>query len=789
MKIKVLALSYLFPNKENPGYGIFVFNRLKAVAKQCDVKVIAPLQWFPFLSKYRRAAGSKRIGNYEKFGGLDVFYPSFLSIPKFFKWFDSVAYFLSVIPAVCHLKYKEKYDFDVVDVHWTYPDILAGYLLAKIYRKKLIVTIRGKEALCLGETGGRKIILDWCLKKADVVVALSTELEELVHQIGVSTCKTRVVHNGVNTETFNYLDKMFARRELSLPEDRKIILSVGSLIRRKGHHELINAMVELSSNIDIDLYIVGGINPEGDYSTELKVLVAEHGLKNVYFVDALSHEQLGQWYAAADLFCLATAGEGCPNVVLEAMACGCPVVVSAVGAVPDLIREEIDGLVVDLDSWNWIKSITQALSIEWNRKEISQNMGNKNWDTCASGVIDTYGEVLDLNNSQNQTDKIKIIYHHRTLGDGAEGIHIREMIKAFRDLGHQVLVIGPIGETNHKQKNSSGVLSEIKFLLPGFLFELCEMGYSLYSFVQLSWLIIKEKPDFVYDRYITFNAGCVFAAKLQKIPLFLEVNAPLALERSEQPDEKLCFKKVAFAIERWTCANSWKTIVVSTPLKEYLLSIGIIEDKIITMPNGVNPEKFKPHAKDMSLMKQLGINDSCVVIGFTGVLRAWHGLEMLLNSFSELSKKHRHLFLLIVGDGPIRGEFDQMIKEYDISENTRITGRVPYEEVHEYVNLFDIAVSPNATFYASPMKVIEYMALGKPVIVPKTQNFLDLIDNGVNGVSFNDGSLDDLTIVMNDVISEESLRNRLGDAARLKVENRLSWEWNAKAIIEFIIHR
>ncbi|MDA3832904.1 MAG: glycosyltransferase, partial [Spirochaetales bacterium] len=299
MKIKVLALSYLFPNKDNPDYGIFVFNRLKAVAKQCDGRIIAPLQWFPLFNKYRRAAGGKKIGNYEKFGELDVFYPRFFSIPKFFKWVDSFTYFLSIIPTVCFLKYKQKFNFDVVDVHWTYPDILAGYLIAKIYRKKLIVTIRGKEALYPGEVGGRKLILDWCLKRADVVVNLSSELEGLVHQIGVSSDRTKVIYNGVDLAQFTYRDKQKARAILNLPEDRKILLSVGSLIRRKGHDELIKSMSALSRNVDIDLYIVGGINPEGDYSAELKSLATTHGASNIHFIETLNHDQLSIWYAAA----------------------------------------------------------------------------------------------------------------------------------------------------------------------------------------------------------------------------------------------------------------------------------------------------------------------------------------------------------------------------------------------------------------------------------------------------------------------------------------------------------
>jgi glycosyltransferase involved in cell wall biosynthesis len=313
------------------------------------------------------------------------------------------------------------------------------------------------------------------------------------------------------------------------------------------------------------------------------------------------------------------------------MACGCPVVVSNVGAVPDLVQSGINGFIVDLDSWDWKGNVLKALTHDWDRQMIAQNMTNMSWDVCAEEVVETYnqaisGAALDTP-IPNKTRPLKIIYHHRTLGDGAEGIHIREMIKAFRSLDHQVKVVGPVGESSPEQSSRGGVLSKIKSMLPGWLFELCEFGYTLYSFLQMSWKIRTEQPNFIYDRYITFNAGCVLAAKLQGVPIFLEVNAPLALERSEQPDEKLFFRKIAFFIERWTCVNSFRTIVVSTPLKKYLQSIGVPEARVVIMPNGVDPGKFSPQPKDKELLKALGIGAESIVIGFTGVLRPWHGVD------------------------------------------------------------------------------------------------------------------------------------------------------------------
>ncbi len=778
-KIKILALSYLFPNPENKGYGIFVFNRLQAVNKYCDVKVIAPQQWFPFLNRLRRTPVSKNIKSYASFKGMDVFYPRFLSIPKYLKWLDSIFYFLSVLPVVFYLKYRGKYDFDIVDVHWTYPDILAGYLFSRIYRKKFIVTIRGKEALYPGERGGRKWILNTFLRKTDAVICLSEELRQLVITLGVESGRTEVIHNGIDPSVFSYCDQKKAREELSLPLDSTILVSVGSLIRRKGHHDLIKAMSHIGSNKDIALYIVGGGNPEGDYSLELNRLVEDYQLTNVHFVSSVDHDQLPFWYAAADLFCLATAGEGCPNVVLEAMACGCPVVVSNVGAVPDIVRENVDGLIVQINKWDWADQIVKALSLTWNRLEIAQHMGKVDWASCADRVFVQYQKVLSDETPKNRlmtkNAKHRILYHHRTLGDGAEGIHIREMVAAFRELGHEVKVIGPVGEAVPEKGTAGKRLSAIKSKMPKVVFELCEIGYSFYSFCLISWLIFKDKPNFIYDRYITFNIGGVLAAKLLKVPLFLEVNAPLALERSEQPDEKLYLKKVAFALERWACSNTFRTIVVSAPLRDYFVRQSVTKEKIIVMPNGVNPDKFCPHEKDHVLMGELGICPDRIVIGFTGVLRHWHGLDVLIDAFGQLVKQSQNVFLLIVGDGPIRNSLESQIKSYGIEDLVSITGRVPYDEIQKYVNLFDIAVSPKSTFYASPMKVLEYMALGKAVVVPDRQNFLDIFGDSLSALTFQEGDVCSLYEKILFFISDSSARETYSHNARKLIVCERNW--------------
>jgi glycosyltransferase involved in cell wall biosynthesis len=323
------------------------------------------------------------------------------------------------------------------------------------------------------------------------------------------------------------------------------------------------------------------------------------------------------------------------------------------------------------------------------------------------------------------------------------------------------------------------MLGRVKRFIPHALYELLEMSYTGYCFWKTAWAIRSFKPDFIYDRYITFNAGTVLAGKMYRVPVCLEVNAPLAKERSVEPDERLTFQRFASWMEGWICSEAAQTIVVSTPLKQYLESIGVPQGKCIVMPNGVDPDRFSPRPRDAILLDKLGIHEDRFVVGFTGILRPWHGLDLLVDAVAIMVRRGSNVFLLVVGDGPDRGPLEGRVKKLGIAGSVCITGRIPHERVPDYVSLFDVAVSPRATFYASPMKVMEYMALGKPVVVPGTPNFLDIIDNRSEGITFEDGNAASLEQAMSDLCRDPALRERLGVRARQKVERRLNWRWNA----------
>lgn len=392
----VLALSYLFPNRAQPGYGVFVLHRLKAVQAHCRIKVVAPVQWYPFIHRLRGDFWSAEIPRKEEIQGLDTRHPRFAVIPRYFKWFDAISFWWAASRAERRLRSEEGFAFDLVDAHWTYPDVVAAYYLARSRGKKFAVTIRGHEALYLEENTIRRKLVAHFLRKADRVVALSEELKRCVIELGVDPERVRVVLNGVDISVFRSLDRAQCRRELDLPAGKRIALSVGRLTAGKGHQDLIRALPELLGRHDVHLYIIGGVNPEEDFQHVLRNLINELGLaERVHLLDGVPQDKLPLWYNAADLFCLATRREGCPNVVLEALACGAPVVVNDVGAVSEIVTPDRNGILVPPDQpAAWAEKLNRALTHEWDRAAIAQDMQRWGWARCAEQVRHIYDDLV-----------------------------------------------------------------------------------------------------------------------------------------------------------------------------------------------------------------------------------------------------------------------------------------------------------------------------------------------------------------------------------------------------------
>jgi teichuronic acid biosynthesis glycosyltransferase TuaC len=396
-RIKVLALSYLFPNRNKPDHGIFVLNRLKALSQYVDIKVINPIPWFPGQNLFDRYQHRHDIPLQDIIGGLDVYHPRFFSVPKFLKNGEGDQYLKAIKPVVDQI--HKDFEFDLVDMHWTFPDLPAGIAIGKEFNKKTIVTLRGMEAFHEQDSDQRHQIVSKGLKDVDVIVALSQELKEKGDELSGNPKKSVVIRNGVDTEQFYFIPKKESRDHIGMDQSEINILSVGSLIHRKGFDLIVKCIAELKKEEKYKnsrLYIIGSQGPEGDYRKELNLLIEQLDVKeNIIFVGQVANSELKYWYSAVNIFCLASRGEGSPNVLSEALACGCPSITTDVGSAKEIINTKPDlGLCVKPDSEaELLTAIDQLLSMKLDRIENFEFYSQFDWSWCAEKVFREYEKL------------------------------------------------------------------------------------------------------------------------------------------------------------------------------------------------------------------------------------------------------------------------------------------------------------------------------------------------------------------------------------------------------------
>lgn len=382
--LRVLTFSSLFPNAQQPLHGLFVKERIRALAHLCEVRVLAPVPWAPSWrwlgERYYRYS---QVAWEELQDSLAVGHPRFFVIPKICKAIDGL------FMAVCCLRpvraLRRAFPFDLIDAHWAYPDGVAAAILAHILRLPLAITVRGDDINVFPQGFWRRQLIRWALRKADLVIALSQELRQGVEALAVPRAKITVIPNGVDLGRFYPVDRQLARRRLGLPQDGRILLSVGRLHLSKGYPILVEALARLQGQFpDLSVVIVGGDDAEANARPLIQAMAAQHRLSDrVHLVGAQPPTALVDWYGAADMFCLPTSREGSANVLLEALACGLPCITTPVGGNPEVIVGPDVGALVPPEAHAMAEAIAAGLSRDWDRERIAAHARTRTWRVVA----------------------------------------------------------------------------------------------------------------------------------------------------------------------------------------------------------------------------------------------------------------------------------------------------------------------------------------------------------------------------------------------------------------------
>jgi glycosyltransferase involved in cell wall biosynthesis len=352
--MRLLFVSNLFPNPLAPTRGMFNAQQVEALAKLCHVTVIAPTS--AFLPD-------------EFLGNVRVRHPHFFHIPVLSRPFNGWL-FAHAIESVLR---KQK--FDIVFASWAYPDAYAVMLLARTHKFLFVTDVLGSD-LNIGMKNPiqRRQTLQ-ALRASATVFAKSLDLCAKLKSYGI---RAHVDYNGIAHDQFHLMDRIDACKRVNMDPQRRRILFVGNLVPVKNPSALAQAFCTLTENCDVDLLFIGS----GPESQNL------YTHPRVQLLGTRPYAEIPFWMNASDLLCLPSVNEGLPNVVLEAMACGLPVVASRVGGIPEVLSEGINGLLISPNDNNQLAAtLRQALDISWNKDCICKSVARFDWDLNAQQII------------------------------------------------------------------------------------------------------------------------------------------------------------------------------------------------------------------------------------------------------------------------------------------------------------------------------------------------------------------------------------------------------------------
>lgn len=386
---RIVVFSSLFPSAVQPGAGLFVRERMFRVGRELPLAVVAPTPWFPLQSLLRRFKPGFRPGApvHETQQGHEVWFPRFVSVPGVLKGLDGLAMALAAWPRLARLKREGR--LDLIDAHFAYPDGYAATLLGRWLGVPVTITLRGTEQRQARDPALAPKVRA-ALERATQVFAVSESLRQVALGLGIAGEKVQVVGNGVDLARFAPLPRAEARAALGLAADAPVLVSVGGLCERKGFHRVIERLPALRERFPGLVYlVVGGPGPEGDWGPQLRAQVAAAGLDEaVRFLGPLPPEALRGPLSAADVFVLATRNEGWANVFLEAMACGLPVVTTAVGGNAEVVcRAELGSVVPFGDGQALESAIADALARDWDADTIRRYAAANTWDRRVAELV------------------------------------------------------------------------------------------------------------------------------------------------------------------------------------------------------------------------------------------------------------------------------------------------------------------------------------------------------------------------------------------------------------------
>lgn len=389
-RIRLLVFTSLYPNAAQPRHGMFVEERLRHLldSGQITATVVAPVPWFPFAHRrFGAYASFARVPEREQRHGIKILHPRYPVIPKVGMNIAPALMYRALLPVLRKLMANAE-DFDLIDAHYFYPDGVVAARLGEAVGKPVVITARGSDVNQISRHRVPRRQMQWAAGRAAAVVAVSQALKDKIAALGINADKTTVLRNGVDLERFRPLDRAAIRAGMGLTGT--VWLAVGHLVELKGVHLTLAA---LAKTPDATLLIAG----EGPEEERLRQQAERLALgARVRFLGTLAQAKLCDCYNAADALVLASSREGMPNVMLESLACGTPVIAAPFESAAEVINTPEAGVIAGERS-------AEAIASAWWRlrdraparvavRRVAERLG---WSPIVSAQYALYARVVD----------------------------------------------------------------------------------------------------------------------------------------------------------------------------------------------------------------------------------------------------------------------------------------------------------------------------------------------------------------------------------------------------------
>ena len=370
---------------------------------------------------------------------------------------------------------------------------------------------------------------------------------------------------------------------------------------------------------------------------------------------------------------------------------------------------------------------------------------------------------------------MRVLYSHRIQSRDGQSVHLEELVAALRWAGHTVLVVGPRTYAAGALGGENRLVRLVRRRLPSWAGELAEIAYNVPAYLRLARAFRAFQPDIVYERYNLFYVAGALLARRWRVPFYVEVNAPLADERSREGG--LGLVGVARAMERFVWNRAARIVAMTGVLRDTIAAQGAPRARIEVVANGIDMASF-------AAIPALSGRGETVTLGFIGFMRAWHGLDRLLQEAARHGDER--VRLLIVGDGPALADLRCQTEALGLAPRVRFTGLASRNAVPCLLAEMDIVIQPKAVAYASPLKLFEYMAAGRAIVAPDQPNIREVLAHEETALLFDPAEVDGAWRAVLRLVEDAPLRHRLGVAARAEIARRgYTWRANAERLADW----